>query len=179
MQADLHSTLKTFTPRPKLCQSRSCRLPRRKPLRNVDTLFESLPWSEIGQILCVVSGKHQCQLCKPTSPSVDACALWTRSANCPAADALRFAVILNLGMQRTMSCFTVASPRQRHTPPRSFCCLHFFLPCASVSLSSLMNTLMTPSGTSSTPSSNPGLTPTAMNLPSAENSIVCTLAGNF
>jgi hypothetical protein len=39
---------------------------------------------------------------------------------------------------------------------------YFFLPCASVSLSSRINTLMTPSGTSSTPSSKPGLTPIAM-----------------
>ena len=63
--------------------------------------------------------------------------------------------------------------------PTSLGAFYFFLPCASVSLSSLMKTLMTPSGTSSTPSSKPGLTPTAINFPSAENSIVCTLAGNF
>lgn len=54
---------------------------------------------------------------------------------------------------------------------RSTTC-YFFLPEASVALSSRMNTFVTPSGTSSTPSSNPGLTPMATYLPSLEKSIV-------
>ena len=69
-------------------------------------------------------------------------------------------------------------PKQLHTPVQILV-LHFFLPWASVALNSRINTLVTPSGTSSTPSSKPGLTPTATYLPSVEKSIVCTLAGNF
>lgn len=70
-----------------------------------------------------------------------------------------------------MSRMSITLSTERHTPVPLYR-TYFFLPCASVALNSRMKTLMTPSGTSSTPSSKPGLMPTATNLPSEEKSIV-------